>query len=188
MAKTKLNPILEGVRGKVGDLVFKRYGDETIISRTPDTEGREPTEAQAATRARFRQAALYGKMVLADPAARAIYEERAEAKGVPLFSLTVADFFNAPSVDEIDVSGYGGQVGDEIRVRAHDDFQVVAVNVAIVTAEGQAVEAGAAVETPARSGVWVYRATQAVPTGTQVRIQVTAQDRPGHTGTQTATR
>ncbi len=95
MAKTKLNPILEGVRGNVGDLVFKRYGDETIISRAPDTEGREASAAQAATRERFRQAALYGKMVMADAAAKAIYEEAAEARGVPVFSLTVADF---PSV------------------------------------------------------------------------------------------
>jgi len=33
MARVKLNPILEGMRGQVGDLVFKRYGDGVIISR-----------------------------------------------------------------------------------------------------------------------------------------------------------
>lgn len=67
MAKVKLNPILEQVRGQVGDLVFKRYGDEVIISRKPDMEGVEPTEAQLAAQGRFREAALYGKMVMADP-------------------------------------------------------------------------------------------------------------------------
>ena len=45
----------------MGDLVFKRYGDEVLISRKPDSEGVEPTEAQLAHRERFRQAALYGK-------------------------------------------------------------------------------------------------------------------------------
>ena len=45
MAKVKLNPILEKVRGKVGELVFERYGEEVVISRPPDFEGREPTEA-----------------------------------------------------------------------------------------------------------------------------------------------
>ena len=30
-----------------------------------------------------------------------------------------ADFFLAPSVNEVDLSGYAGQVGDEIVVRAH---------------------------------------------------------------------
>jgi hypothetical protein len=97
----------------------------------PDTEGREPSEAQQAIRDRFRQAAVYGKMVMADPETKAIYENAAAAKGKPLFSLMIADFFNAPSVDEVDVSGYSGKAGDTIRIRAHDDFDVTGVNVAI---------------------------------------------------------
>jgi hypothetical protein len=86
MAKVKLNPILEQVRGQVGDLVFKRYEDQVVISRKPDFEGREPTEAQLAARERFRQAAFYGKMVMADPETKALYEEAAKAKGQPVFS------------------------------------------------------------------------------------------------------
>ena len=39
--------------------------------------------------------------------------------------VTVAGFFNAPSVDEVDVSGYAGQAGDPIVVRASDVFDVV---------------------------------------------------------------
>jgi len=47
-----------------------------------------------------------------------------------LNSLAVADFpsaplrtgFNAPSVDEVDLSGYTGAVGDQIVIRASDDF------------------------------------------------------------------
>jgi hypothetical protein len=61
MARVKLNPILEGVRGQVGDLVFKRYGDEVVISRKADPTGKPPSEAQLAHRERFREAALYGK-------------------------------------------------------------------------------------------------------------------------------
>jgi hypothetical protein len=63
MAKVRLNPILEQLRGQVGDLVFKRYGKRVIISRKPDVEGQEWSEAQTAHRERFRQAAIYGKMV-----------------------------------------------------------------------------------------------------------------------------
>jgi len=183
MAKVKLNPILEQVRGQVGDLVFRRYADEVVIGRKPDLEGREPTPAQAAQRERFRQAALYGKLVMADPAAKAIYEEAAKAKGQPVFSLTVADFFNAPSVDEVDLSGYSGQVGDSIVILASDDFDVTGVRVAVTNAAGQAIEEGAATETPPNSGRWVYAATAAVPTGTTVRLAVTASDRPGGKGT-----
>ncbi len=180
MAKVRLNPIMEQVRGQVGDLVFRRFGDEVVMSRKPNTEGRVWTEAQMAQREQFRQAALYGKMVIADPQAKAVYEAEAQARGVPVFSVMVADFFNAPSVDEIDVSGYAGKVGDPIIVRASDDFEVTGVTVVMSTGDGQAVELGAAVETPAKSGRWMYTATQAVPAGTAVRIAVTATDRPGH--------
>jgi hypothetical protein len=66
-----------------------------VISRKPDLEGREPTAAQLAARERFRQAALYGKMVthararcarVVDPETKAIYAEVARAKGQPMFS------------------------------------------------------------------------------------------------------
>jgi len=179
MAKVRLNPILEQIRGQVGDLVFKRYGEEVVISRKPDLSGVEPSEAQLAARERFRQAALYGKMVMADPETKTIYEEAAKAKGKPVFSLTVADFFNAPSVDEADLSGYSGAAGDEILIRASDDFEVMGVSVQITDAGGGEIEHGEAVETPADSGRWVYAATANVPTGTTVRIAVTALDRPG---------
>jgi hypothetical protein len=182
MAKVKLNPVLEQLRGQVGDLVFKRYGDEIVISRKPDLEGIEPSEAQLAQRERFRQAALYGKLALADPEAKALYTEAAKDGGKPVFALLVADFFNAPAVEEVDLSAYGGQVGDEIVILASDDFGVAGVDVDIADGGGNAVESGAATETPPDSGRWVYAAEAGVATGTTVRIAVTASDRPGGTG------
>ncbi len=186
MAKVRLNPVLEQIRGQVGDLVFKRYGDEVVISRKPDASEVEPTAAQLAHRQRFRQATLYGKMVMADPEAKALYEQVAKAKGQPLFSLTVADFYHAPSVDEVDLSGYAGRVGDPVVVLASDDFQVVSVAVSVSDAAGNPIESGAASEDPPRSGRWLYNASAAVPAGTIVRIAVpqghyvvTAEDRPG---------
>jgi hypothetical protein len=85
-------------------------------------------------------------------------------------------------VDEVDLSAYTGNVGDPIAIRASDDFAVSSVNVAVTKADGSAIEEGAASETPPKSGRWLYRATAAVPTGTTVKIAVTAKDRPGHTG------
>ena len=183
MAKVKLNPILEQIRGQVGDLVFRRYGDEVVISRKPDLSDVEPTEAQLAAQARFREAALYGKMVMADPETKALYAEAADAQGKPVFSLTVADFFNAPSVDEIDVSGYTGAVDDEILIRATDDFDVTSVLVTIADTDGTEIESGAATAPDADGGHWVYTATADVATGTTVRIGVVATDRPGGVGT-----
>lgn len=99
-----------------------------------------------------------------------------------VFSLTVADFFHAPSVDVVDLSTYTGAVGDEIVIMAQDDFDVLSVQVALTDGDGNAIEDGAAAETPADSGRWVYTATADVETGTTVRIAVTASDRPGSVG------
>jgi hypothetical protein len=59
---------------------------------------------------------------------------------------------------------------------------LTAVSVAVTQADGSAVEESAAVETLPNSGRWVYKATAAVPTGSALRIAVTAKDRPGHAG------
>ncbi|MFZ1043905.1 MAG: hypothetical protein WAN58_21595 [Anaerolineales bacterium] len=181
MAKVKLNPVLEQMRGPVGDLVFKHYGDGVIVGRKPDRSGVQPTDAQLQHQERFRQAVLYGQLVMADPEKKALYAEAAKASGKPLFSLTIADFFNTPAVDEVDVSAYAGEVGNPIAVRAHDDFAVVSVHVSITKFSGEAIESGKAVQTPLNSPRWTYTATATVPQGTAVRIAVTASDRPGAT-------
>jgi hypothetical protein len=180
MAKATLNPILEQLRGQVGDLVFKQYGDKIVVTKKPDLSKHKPTAAQRAQRERFRQATLYGKGMLADPAVRAVYDEAAKARGKPVLSLMVADFLNAPSVDEVDVSGYGRQGGDEIVVAASDDFGVVGVNLALTDGSGHLIEEGAAIESPPKSDRWVYTATAAVAADTTVCIAVTATDRPGN--------
>ena len=106
----------------------------------------------------------------------------------PAFCLTVADFFNAPSVDEVDLSGYSGQPGDLIVIRASDDFEVADVGVVLSQADGSPIEKGAAVETPAHSSRWVYTASVEVETGTTVQVMVTAMDRPGNRTVKTATK
>ncbi len=186
MAKVKLNPVLEQMRGPVGDLVFKHYGDGVIVGRKPDRSGVQPTDAQLQHQERFRQAVLYGQLVMADPEKKALYAEAAKASGKPLFSLTIADFFNTPAVDEVDVSAYAGEVGNPIAVRAHDDFAVVSVHVSITKSNGEAIESGEAVQTPPNSPRWVYTATATVPQGTAVRIAVSASDRPGGVGEATS--
>jgi len=186
MAKVTLNPILEKVRGEFGDLVFKHYGGDVVISHRPDRSGLQPTDAQLQQQERFRQAVLYGQLVMADPQKKAVYAEAAKTKGKPIFALMIGDFFNAPSVDEVDLSSYAGAIGDTIAVRAHDDFDVVKVHVSVTKASGEAIESGEAVETPVNSKRWVYLATAAVPHGTAVRIAVSVSDRPGGLGEATS--
>jgi hypothetical protein len=188
MAKVKLNPIIEQVRGQVGDLVFKRYNDEVVIARKPELDGSNPSAAQLAARERFREAVLYGKMVMGDADTRARYDAAAQAKGQPVFSLVVADFFHAPEIIEVDMTAYSGAVGDPIVVYVADDFEVAEVQMTLTDDGGQAIEAGAATETPPGSGRWMYATTAAVNPGTTVRLTTTAVDRPGNITTGQADR
>jgi len=41
-----------------------------------------------------------------------LYDTAAHENGKPFFSLTVADFFNAPEIHKIDLANYSGSVGD----------------------------------------------------------------------------
>ena len=185
MAKAKLNPVFLQMRGDIGDLVFKRYLGRLIVSRKPDLSSIEPSAAQLAQRERFRQAALYGKMALADPQTRARYEQAAEEKNMPVFALTVSDYFHAPEIDEIDLEAYNGGIGDEIVVRAHDNVAVEQVLVSLKDEFDQPLETGLAVEEPEGSGRWVYFALTHADPGDTVRVTVTASDLPGGTTVET---
>ncbi len=183
MANVKLNPILEQIRGAVGDLVFKRYEDRVILSRKPEPSGRPATPAQAAHRERFRQATVYGRLALADPKSRTFYEGVADDRHLPVFALTIADFFRAPTIQEIDLSAYAGKPGDLVGVSATDNVEVVRVVVTVSAADGTLIETG---EAALKDGHWVYVAMAAVAANADIRIGVRAYDRPGGVGEDTA--
>ena len=181
--KVKLNPMFEEVSGQLGDLVFRELRGQTFAGRKPSVTG-EPTIEQVAQRERFRQAAVYGKSALANPSIRAQYEEVAKTKNMPVFAATVADFLNAPTIENVNLAAYTGQIGSTITVLASDDFGVAGVHVSIAD-DVAVIENGSAVETPAGSGLWVYTATAAIA-ATEVSVNVVATDRPGGTAVSTA--
>ncbi len=187
MARVTLNPALEAIQGKIGDLIFKRYEGEEIVSKMPDRTGIIPTVNQRAQMEQFRLATVYGKSVLADSAAREVYDDAAARKGLPVFAVTVADFLNAPVVDEINLAGYAGKIGDKIVVRASDDVEVSGVTVTIRDQGGAAIEQGAAVFNDA-TGTWTYTATTSLAQGQSVSMEVSATDRPGHVTSKLQTR
>jgi len=179
--KIKLNPMFEAASGQLGGLVFREVRGRTVASRKVSAFA-EPSVDQALQRERFKQAAAYGRSALANPATRDLYEEAAKTRNIPVFAVTVADFFNAPTIDNLDVFAYNGQVGDPISILARDDFGVVNVRVSITDIVGSPIESGNAVETVSGSGQWVYCATALVAPDTEVVVNAVATDRPGSTG------
>ena len=98
MARVTLNPASGSRRRTFGNLILKRYGDTIILSRKAVFKDRKFTGAQKACQERFREAALFAGKVMADPRARAMYEEEAREKGKPARSLIIADYLRASRV------------------------------------------------------------------------------------------
>lgn len=182
MPKVKLNPTFDEFRGSVNNLTYRKSYGKTFASVKADRSNVQLSEAQIAHQQRFSAAAAYGKAVMADPDARALYQQAAKERNMPFFALTVADFMHAPSITNIDLSAYNGQVNDVIRIQAQDDFSVASVHVTLVNAVDEApIENGFAVETAPGSGLWIYTVTAAMPGESDVRVNVVATDRPGGT-------
>lgn len=180
MAKITLNSALNGIRGRIDNWVYRKFGDQVIISRRPEFHG-PLSAAQLAVRERFGEAAAYARSALADPVRLPPYQAAARAKGMSLFAFVMGDFLNPPVVSAIDAAGYHGRAGDLIKVSASDDFEVASVSVVIRDATDAVLEQGPAALT---DGGWTYVATVAVAAGETVTIEAVAKDRPGHPGSQ----
>jgi len=178
MSKMKLNGIVDSLHGKFGNVVFRNWEGDVVMSRLPDRSSVVPTEGQTAHQQRFREAAAYAKSVFADPAAKAYYEAASENRHKPAFALAVGDFLKAPVVGAIDLTGYAGKSGGKIAIVATDDVGVAGVSVVIRnTVDSTVIEQGVALE---EAGKWRYTATADAPAGASIVVEVTASDRPGN--------
>jgi hypothetical protein len=96
-------PLCRAIRGRLGDRVYKTYGDKIIVTRVPRFEGYVPSAAQRDRRDRMRSATAFAQAVYADPAAKAVYVAAAKILGRQPFRLAVADFLHGRS--RVKVSG-----------------------------------------------------------------------------------
>jgi hypothetical protein len=179
MSDVDLHAPFMGYRGTIGKLVYKKYKGRTIASLKPGPRTTQ-SEAALAQQETFGKGIAYAKKALAKPAIRAYYETCSKEKDIPIFALMVGDYLNAPSMDELDLSEYKGQVGDPIAITTHDDVGVISVEVTLTTMDGTVIEKGQAVEAKVRSGNWVYIATAPVVQGTDIFIEAEGFDRAGN--------
>ena len=94
MADVQLHQVLRMIKGKVGDVVFKKRGNTLYISRRPDFSKRKLSTAQKESVARFRAAVRYAQRVLANPQERMPFERAAQKAGKTLYNAIIADYLN----------------------------------------------------------------------------------------------
>jgi hypothetical protein len=93
--KVTFNKGIQAMRGRLGNLIFRRtYGGKVVVSAAPDMSRVKWSEAQKAHRERFKMAVIRAKAALADPQVRARYEQEAAAQGKRPFDLAVSDYFH----------------------------------------------------------------------------------------------
>jgi len=180
MAESKKNLATEGLSGRVGNFVFRRRksDDKVFVSRVPVQSEEEPSESQKVVHRKFQKAIVYGKSAISDPATQELYAAKA-AGGRSAFNVAVADFFNAPQIEEINLDNYTGQVGSTIAITVTDDFMVSEVHVKIENQDGTLVEEGEA--QPGNTEFeWVYTGTVLNESLAGDKITVTAYDMPGN--------
>lgn len=179
MAESKNNIITHGLSGKVGDLiVFRNRNGKTYVASKPKKRTGELSDAQKEHHKRFQQAVIYAKSALMNPETKQAYKEAA-TQGESAYNVAVADFMNAPDIDEINISKYTGKVGDIIEVTVTDDFSVQEVSVTILNADGTEVEHGSA-QLSGNGLAWIYTATTNNSSLDGDKIIIHASDMPGH--------
>lgn len=188
MAKSENNEVMYGARGRVGNLVvFKNFGNnQTVIARRP----RRPdnpvyTEKQVLVKQKFREAVVYAKGVIENPALTANYQAFAKP-GISVYNLALADYCKSPEITLIDTGNYQGQIGNQIRVRAIDNFRVTEVRLSIYDASDVLLESGLAI-LGTNNIDWIYDVGTLNSNLPGTKITAEAKDTPGNTTLETLT-
>ena len=95
MAKVILNPAIEGLSGKMGDVVYRynKKTGKTSTSKIPDMTGVKWSKAQKAQRRRFRKAVKHVQSLKTKPAVWAIYQKIARKKHKRAWDVAMKDYF-----------------------------------------------------------------------------------------------
>jgi len=132
MAKVKKNPIVRGISGKIGSLVFRQMpGGETYVSGVPNFDKRKFSKGQKDHQSRFKQAVAYAREA---SKTQPIYAKLAEGTVMSAYNFALSDWFNPPVIHTVE------RVNEKVRVQASDNVMVVKVVATVLDAEGNVME------------------------------------------------
>lgn len=154
MARNRSNVIAHGLKGKIGNLIFRFWANRSIVSVVPDYRNIVWSKAQKANRRRFHDAMEWAKKILEDPKIRAYYRKKAKASQT-IWNVAVADYMKKLRVEKVDLEKYQGLEGDMIGVTLFSWYEVSAVMLTIHDAKGNIMDKGPAVMTKECSK-WIY--------------------------------
>lgn len=180
MAKSTDNILLKEASGTIADMLTltKKRSGAIILGKKRRASSVPPSEEQLEIQRRFKRAMQYAKAAIKDPVVKAAYQAVA-GPDQSAYNMALKDAFKPPVVESIKTNSYQGEVGDNLLIRALDDFKVTAVKVSIRTAAGAIVEQGDAV-LQSNGLDWLYTATAVNGAVAGTVITAIAVDTPGN--------
>lgn len=93
MARLAANNLLGKLSGQLGrQIVFKQYGDKTVISAYPDMSRIKPSKKQKVIRGAFAEAVAYAKKIVRDPELKKKYLKKVK-KGESVYHYALKEWF-----------------------------------------------------------------------------------------------
>lgn len=187
MAITDEKIITQTYSGKVGkQFILRRRGSKSIIAKKPKKRKRGTTsDVQVLLQEKFNAAVLYAQEARNNPELMAAYAAK-RRDNQTAFNVAFLDAYKGPVVSNLRTEGYTGEAGQQILVKAVDNFRVEKVTVQITGADGNILEEGQA-QKLSNAVDWMYTTTAANPALTGTLLRISAQDVPMNVTTLEAT-
>lgn len=146
MAMVKKGAMMDGMRGRVGDLVFRVRGDQTIVSCRPRRRKRMGPRSRDLERtlSRFRKAVRFAREARNQHAFRSLSRLLG---GYSPYHVAVQDYLSDPTIETVDASRIG-PAGGELVIRVSERVAVRSVRVRLLAPKE--IATGPTAEMPVR--------------------------------------
>lgn len=161
MTRVTFNGTVEALRGKIGDLIFRKLPDGTTVvsqghpkkknNREKKRANEKRSPRQKEHNSRFQDAAFYARWAAKTEPAYA--ELAAVSPMMTAYNFAISDWFHAPQIGCIALL-QGARSARQIVVDASDDVLVAKVRVTVLDEESRIIETGEAVQD--EEGWWVF--------------------------------
>jgi hypothetical protein len=133
MAEVRKNPLLEGLSGRVGDVVFRIRDGRTFVARRPVRgPARAATGARGETISRFKLAVAFAREARHKPAFRSLSRM---LRGYSPYHLAIQDFLSIPVIERINAAGVGS-AGGSLVIEVSEKIEVRSVEVRLLEGRG----------------------------------------------------
>ena len=174
MALLAANSVLQGLTGMIGNqLVFRKHGDKTVVSKKPYRCRRRTSELQQLYLSKFKEASKYARTLLRDPDKYEHYTKLAKKhKKHSAYNLIISEYMLFIRIEEKETPKQGDKKRVVLTVTKKNNYKVDSVNVQLLSPSGETVAVGEA--NRISSSDWVFKL--AAPPEKGSSIIVTALD------------